>query len=322
MTPRILAALAIAVALGPHRVAADAPKLQTVRVAKAIATSYPFTVLEIGDAAKIWQSVGLKLDVVSFKGDAQLQQGLASGAVDFGIGSGPAMAYHGKGIPAVAVASMMGNPADMALIVSNRSGITSVAQLKGKKIGVTTAGSLTDWLVHELARRQGWGSDGITTVPMGATEARIAAMDRGDIDGTAQDSTVGYELERQKKAKVLVTFGSIVKNFETHVIFARDAVIAQNPDEVSRFLRGWFKTIEYMKGHREQSIAVASKVLGLETAIVTRAYDDDMAAFSTNGAFNAASIESVRGSLKELGLVDTTPDIKTMYVTRFVPVKT
>lgn len=323
MPYRLIAALVALLFVAPSlAAAADAPKTITVRAGKAIATSFPFTVLDIGESAGIWKSVGIDLQIVSFRGDAQLQQGLASGAVDFGLGSGPAMAYHAKGIPAVAVASMMSSPVDMALIVSNRSGITSVGQLKGKKIGVTTAGSLTDWLVHELSRRQGWGSDGIITVPMGATEARIAAMDSGQIDGTAQDASVGYTLEAQRKAKNLVTFGSVVKAFETHVIFARDQVIAQNPDEVTRFLRGWFKTIQYMKTHREQTIDVATKVLGYPRAVVARAYDDDMNAFSTNGTFDQKAIETVRGSLKELGLVETTPDLKSMYTTKFVPVKT
>ena len=36
----------------------------------------------------------------------------------------------------------------------------AIDQLKGKKIGISSAGSLTDWLAKELARKQGWGPHG------------------------------------------------------------------------------------------------------------------------------------------------------------------
>jgi NitT/TauT family transport system substrate-binding protein len=315
--------LALAVALGLTAAAgsAQAPQLMTVRAGKAINTAYPFAVLEIGVDAHIWETVGLKLEISSFKGDAGLQTALTSGAVDVGLGSGPAMGYHSKGVPATAVAAMMGPPADMGIVVAENTPVKSVADFKGKRLGVTTAGSLTDWLVHELSRRQGWGPDGIQSVAMGATEARIAALQSGDIAGSVQDSSVGYELEEKKEGKVFETFGNFVPKFYTHVIFARDDLIAKNPDLVRRFLRGWFKTIAYMKTHKKETVASAMATLQMSQTVVSRSYDTDMPAFSTDGSWDPASIEVVRRSLKDLGIMDTEPDPKTMYTAAFVPVK-
>ena len=42
--------------------------------------------------------------------------------------------------------------------------IDKVADLKGKKISVSTVGGLTDWMVHEVSRQQGWGPDGIDVI--------------------------------------------------------------------------------------------------------------------------------------------------------------
>jgi hypothetical protein len=42
---------------------------------------------------------------------------------------------------------------------------------------------------------------------------------------------------------------------------------------------------------------------------------------SLDGAFDAASVAAVAHSLKELGIMETEPDPKTIYTAKFVPVK-
>jgi hypothetical protein len=42
---------------------------------------------------------------------------------------------------------------------------------------------------------------------------------------------------------------------------------------------------------------------------------------SSDGAWDPASVEAVAKSLKELGIMDTVPDPKTIYNAKFVPVK-
>ena len=292
-----------------------------IHVGRAVVNAFAFAALEVGVDAHIWDKVGLKLDITSFKGDAQLQQGMASGSIDFGLGGGPAMGYRAKGVPAIAVATMYGPPSDMGIVIAMNSPVKSVADFKGKKIGVTTSGSLTDWLVQELSRRQGWGSDGIESVAMGSTEARVAALQSGEIAGTVQDIGIGYELETQNKGKVFNNFGNFVQKFETHVIFATDDMINKHPDITQRFLKGWFMTVAYMRTHKAQTVTSIAKVLGEPEPIVGRLYDNDMAAMSSDGAWDPASVAAVAKSLKELGIMDTEPDPKTIYNARFVPVK-
>jgi ABC-type nitrate/sulfonate/bicarbonate transport system substrate-binding protein len=293
----------------------------TIRVGRAIVTAFPFATFEVGNDAHIWDKVNLKLDISSFKGDAQLQDAITAGQIDFGLGGGPAMGYRSKGVPAIAVASMYGPPTDMAIVIAENGPIKSVADLKGKKLGVTTSGSLTDWLVHELARRQGWGSEGIESVAMGSTAARVAALEAGQIAGSVQDIGVGYELQAQGKGKVLQTFGNFVQKFETHVIFATDTMVNNHPDIVQRFLKGWFMTVAYMRTHKAETVRSIAPVLGESEAIVGQLYDNDMPAMSSNGAWDPAAVEAVAKSLQALGIMDRVPDPKTIYTSRFVPVK-
>jgi ABC-type nitrate/sulfonate/bicarbonate transport system substrate-binding protein len=317
----IAALLGISVMFAASTRGAQTAPPDEIRVGRAVVNAFAFAVFEVGNDAHIWDKVGLKLDIASFKGDAQLQQGMTAGSIDFGLGGGPAMGYRAKGVPAIAVATLYGAPSDMGIIIAQNSAVKSVADFKGKKIGVTTSGSLTDWLVHELSRRQGWGSDGIDSVAMGSMEARVAALQSGEIAGTVQDVGVGYELESQGKGKVFNNFGNFVQKFETHVIFASDDMIAKHPDIVKRFLKGWFMTVAYMRTHKAETVKSIVPVLGETPAIVGRLYDNDMAGMSSDGAWDPASVAAVAKSLKELGIMDTEPDPKTIYNPNFVPVK-
>src|SRR6266853_6980842 len=152
-----LIGLLAALALWP---AGAAFGLDKIRLGKAVPNSFAFGATEVGIEAKIFEQEGLEIEVTSFRGDAQLQQALAAGSIDVGLGSGPGLGFRVKGAPMIGVAAMYGAPRNLALLVSAKSPIRSVAELKGKRIGVTTVGSLTDWLVRELSRQQGWGSVG------------------------------------------------------------------------------------------------------------------------------------------------------------------
>jgi NitT/TauT family transport system substrate-binding protein len=317
----VAALLGVAVITAAAAPAARAADLITVRAGRAIVNSFPFAMLEVGQDAHIWEKVGLKVEIDSFKGDAQLQQAMTAGSIDFGLGGGPAMGYRAKGVPAIGVAVLYGAPGDMAIMIAPNGSIKNINDLKGKTLGVTTAGSLTDWLVHELARQRGWGSDGIQSLAMGSTEARLAAMQSGQIAGSVGDIGVAYELEEQGKGKLFQTFGNFVTKFETHVIFASDDMVAKHPDVVAKFLKGWFMTIAYAKTHKAETIASTKNVLKESDFVLSKVYDNDMPGMSLNGEFDAASVAAVAKSLKELGIMDTDPDPKTIYTSKFVPVK-
>src|SRR5262250_3770020 len=174
--------------------AGAAVALDKIRLGKAVPNSFAFGAAEVGIDAKIFEQEGLDIAVSSFRGDAQLQQALAAGSLDVGLGSGPGLGFRAKGAPAIGVAAMYGPPANLALVLPFGSPIRTIADLNGKRIGVTTVGSLTDWLVRELSRQQGWGSDGMQILALGQMQARLAAMDRGELDGLVLEAANGYDL--------------------------------------------------------------------------------------------------------------------------------
>src|SRR5260370_36085607 len=295
--------------------------LDEVRLGKAVPNSFAFGAAEVGIEAKIFESEGMAIEVTSFRGDAQWQQARAAGSLDVGLGSGPGLGFRAKGAPAIGVAAMYGPPANLALVLPFDTPIRAIGDLKGKRIGVTTAGSLTDWLVRELSRQQGWGSDGIQILALGQMQARMAAIRRGELDGMVIESATGYELEEAGKARNFILFGDIAKDFYTHVIYATDDMIDKRPNLLRRFLRGWFKTIAFMRANKDFVVASEARTLEGNPSCADNIYDRQIAGFSADGAWDPEAIDVIRASLKELGILGAVPEAKAIYNDQFVPVR-
>ena len=202
---------------------------EKLRVGKAVAFAWTFTPLDIGMQTGIFAKHGLEIEASAFNGDARMQQGLTADSIDIGIGSGPGMAFMVKGVPAKAVGAMAGVPRNMAVMVGYNSSIRTVDDLKGKKFGVTTVGSLTDWIGKRIGTLKGWGPTGITTVPIGGMPPARAAIKTGEIDGYIGALEVGYSLEEAKEWRVITSATPFVEEFITHVFFVREDVIAEAP---------------------------------------------------------------------------------------------
>jgi NitT/TauT family transport system substrate-binding protein len=320
--PRILRAVSsAAAAILALALVAPASAAEKLRVGKAVAFAWTFTPLDVGIQMGIFAKHGIEVEASAFNGDAKLQQGLTSDSVDIGIGSGPGMAFMVKGVPAKAVGVMAGVPRNMAVMVGYDSPIKTVDDLKGKKLGVTTVGSLTDWIGKRIGTQKGWGPAGITTVPVGGMPPARAAIKTNQIDGYIGALEIGISLEEAKEWRVITSAMPFVDHFITHVFFVREDVIAQRPQAVKAFLQGWQDTIAFMKANKVKTVEITSKVIQVAPSVIERAYDQQIGIFSDDLSFDPRAVAVLKESFIEMGLLKDIPEDKAMFTTQFLPVK-
>ena len=310
-----VAGLAVLASFGPGAARAEA----TLRVGKAIALPFDFTPLDVGVAKGFYQKHGLEIEAVNFAGSAKLQQGLAADAVDIGLGSGPELSFVAKGNTDLGIAAFAGPAAGLVLIARPDAGIDKPADLKGKKISVSTVSGLTDWMVHQVSQQQGWGPDGIKNTPLGSDEAQVAALRTKDIDGMAIDVAGAYTLQAAGDAKIVLRFSTIVPDFINHITYATDKIMAEHPDEVREFLAGWFETVAWMRQHRDETVAIAAPVMHKSPEIAGRAYDEVMPSLSDTGKFDPKALKVLAGSFVEMKLLPDEPDMSKLYTEKFLP---
>jgi len=314
-TPRLGAAL-FAAALA--WLACGGAAADPLRVGKAV-VNFGFLPLDFGIAAGLFQREGVAIEPISFTGGAKLHQALTAGSLDIALGGGTDMAFIMKGAPERAIASVTSSPSFLGITVGADTGIRNLDGLKGKKLGVTSPGSLTFWLVQELDRSRGWGDAGATPIVIGGSFAiDAAAIKTKQVDGVLANTGIGYALEEQGIGKLVAPASAYVGEFELFTIFASAQLMDKNADGIRRFLRAWFRSVAAMKQHRDETIAMASKVTGLSPAVEAREYDLLMPQFSSDGRFKPQALERLRGILADLKVVDEPVDFKKLLTERFL----
>ena len=313
---RLALTAALVTAYGLSAEAAD-----KVHVAKSADVAWTFVVLDIGKQEGIFQKYGIDPEISALGGDAKVQQALAAKSLEFGLGSGPSMAFVAKGAPVYAVAAFAAEPRNIAVVIGKDSPIKTVADLKGKTLAVTTAGSLTDWLAHRIGVQEGWGADGVKTLALGGFGPALAALRTNQIDGIMAAIEAGYGLEEKGEGKVLVGMEKYAPKFITHVVYARKDIIADNPDLVNRFLKGFFATIAFEKANKAKTTEIAMQVLHQSKAVMDRTYDYEISMFEDDGHFDPAAVEVIKDSFVGMHILDHKPPNDQLFTTQFLPVK-
>jgi NitT/TauT family transport system substrate-binding protein len=310
-------ALKLAVALlGLGLIAAQA---EILRVGKAGREAFSFVPVDIGVRTGIFKQHGLDIEIANFGGDARLQQAMAADSIDISLGSGPGLAFIVKGSPVKGIAAMAGPPLLFALVARNDGSVTSVDDLKGRPVAVSTVGSVTSWIVSEVSRQKGWGYDGMTQVPIGENSTRIAAVKSKNVDACIVDLASALNFVQRGDGKILLRFGDLVKDFHIHVIFATDKAIAARPDALRAFLDGWFETIALMRKDKAKSVEIAADVMGTDITTASAIYDELMPMFSDDGKFNPKALAVLSRSFVEMKTLSAEPDMSTLYTEKFLP---
>ena len=214
---RTLSFIALALAALVYRAPLDpAHALDKVHAGTAVAL-WAFLPLQIGQEQGIWQKYGIDLDITNNGSDAKLQQALTAGSIDFGLGSGAAMAFAAKGSPVHAVAAFAEEPKTVTIIVAEDSPVKGPADLKGKLVVMPGVGSVSEWLVWQMAIQQGWGKDGIRTAGQGSIAANIAAIKTHQADAMTGPPEVGYLLEKEGEGHVAFSLAQFAPHFHAHI---------------------------------------------------------------------------------------------------------
>ena len=308
----LASALLLAGALTP--VAAE-----TLRVGKAGRDAFSFVPADIGARTGIFRQYGVDIEISSFGGDARLQQAMAADGIDVGLGSGPGLAFVAKGSPVKGIAAMAGPPLLFALVVRNDAAVASLDDLKGRKVGVSTVGSVTSWIISEVSRQKGWGYDGMAQVPIGDDANRIAALKTRSLDGAIVNLAQALNFVQRGEGRVLLRFGELVKDFHIHVIFATDKAIAGKPEALRGFLKGWFQTIAFMRKNRNETVEIAKDVMGTDAQTTNAIYDELMPMFSDTGRFDPNALAVLRKSFVEMKTLPEEPDMSKLYTEAFLP---
>jgi NitT/TauT family transport system substrate-binding protein len=136
------------------------------------------------------------------------------------------------------------------------SGISSVKELKGKKIGVSGLGSRSDLIARVILRRAGLDPvKDVEVVAAGLSPARALAVSKNLIQGAPLTRDVA---EEAKKLGIKILDVNAVPVL-TDLLITTRSYIKREEDTMRRFMKGYAAAIHHFVTRREDSLTILKK---------------------------------------------------------------
>ena len=222
--------------------------------------------------AKLFEKYGLDAEVITVMGSGIGSKALISGNLDI----------IPIATPTVIAADLAG--ADMAILAHTmpavvhalmvRPDIKRPEDLKGKRIGVSSLGSLTDFLVRSIAKKKGLNPDrDITLLTTGGSDTeRVMALKAGVVDAAAV-SHPGYGLARRMGFNMLWDSAKEL-DYPWMEITTRRAAIKNDRELITNYMKAHLEGIALFKRDRDFGVKVIKKTLKVtDDELVNESYD-------------------------------------------------
>ena len=211
--------------------------------------------------AKIFEKYGLDADVVVVNGSGIASRALVGGSVAISpIATPTVMSAVLAGSDMVILAHTMPGVVQALMV---RPEIKRAEDLKGKIVGVTTFGSLTDFLVRHLAKLKGLNPDkDFALLQIGGDAERFISLKQGKIQAAAL-SHPAYILAQRAGFSLLWDFFKEV-DYPWSEIATTRTQIQKDRDLVMRYMRAHLEGIARFKQEPELAKKVIKKVLRLD----------------------------------------------------------
>lgn len=274
--------------------AQELKKIRLVHDGLSVATAVTWVGMESG----LFEEYGLDVEEIFI-------QNASNGGVEALLGVD---LFLGSGNPIAPLQKIIGG-SDIVFLGSHANlthykfgisaGITSLGDLKGKKIGMSGIGGRSDLIARVVLRRA--GIDPVKEVDMvsvGYSPARAAALSRNLIQGAPLSPQVALEAERLGIKVLNIRAVPII----TALLITTRSIIKRDEKILRSFMKGYLAATHYYLTHREESIRIMREHVSVADSTVLDAMYSSLA--DQLAPWPAPNMEAVQALLDAAGVID------------------
>lgn len=243
---------------------------------------------------------GLDVDVTVGQGGAAIAAALQSGGADIGILNYVSL-FSGaaNGLPLSIVApDSLGGRVDPGLYVMKNSGISDVADLKGKNVGVISTGSISDLLTNVQLEAAGLSASDVTYVSVPVPTA-VAALTGGQVDAMFLDQPSSLQATNEGAVRLFSGFSGEAADLPIGGYIASNTWIADHSGTIKKFRAAIAEAVAANKADPK----LAASVVPTYTAITAEQMPDIvMPTFADSLDIDA--LQRVPDLMQKYGLLD------------------
>jgi ABC-type nitrate/sulfonate/bicarbonate transport system substrate-binding protein len=193
----------------------------------------------------LFREEGLDPELIFMKA-AQTVPAMLAGGIDFGTATGTAVAAAVNGVDVRIILAMTDKPSFDLIAVPS---ITTVQQLRGKKLGVTTYGALAEILARQILIAHKVPTDQVTFLPLGTSDVTYLALKAGTIDATMlqiPQSLLAMDEGFRKLASGADVYRAVQGGLTT-----TKATITERPELVTKMIRTTQRALRLIRNDKK-----------------------------------------------------------------------
>ncbi len=206
-----------------------------------------------------------------------------------------------------------------------RSGITSIADLKGKKVAVEQ-GTVDHYLLLLALKEAGIAEKDIQLVPL-LTDAAAAAFVAGKVDAVGAFPPFTSKALERPGSRAIATSAEFPGAIPDHLVVTSD-LVKDRPKDVQALVNTWFDTLQYMRDNEDAAATIMAKKAGVSvdeyksydagTTLFTRQQNLDAFTPGTTSAHLNYQASEIADFLVSTKLIDTRPELDGLLDEQFV----
>ncbi|MFC7396728.1 ABC transporter substrate-binding protein [Chelatococcus sp. GCM10030263] len=322
------AALAVLAATGAQAQAPEKPDLVLGVGGKPLLYYLPLTIAE---RKGYFKEEGLNVTINDFGGGAKSLQALIGGSVDVVAGAYEhTIRMQAKNQDIRAVIELGRFPGIVLGVKKDKAGeIKTIADLKGKKIGVTAPGSSTNFFVNYLIAKAGGNPKDAAYIGVGGGMSAVAAMEKGEIDAISNLDPVISKLETDGEITILADSRTEQGTREIFggsnpaaVVYIKGDFIEKNPATVQHVVNAFYKALKWLATASPDDIAatVPQEYWLGNKDLYMRAVKASKDTYSVTGIIPPEGMKSANDMLKQFDpeLASANIDLAKTFTDKFV----
>ncbi|WP_016833280.1 ABC transporter substrate-binding protein [Herbaspirillum lusitanum] len=247
---------------------------------------------------------GLDVELQSQQAGVDAENELLAGAVQAVVGYyDHSIDLQSKGKEVLSITQLLVVPGGMEMVRSDlATQVRSMADLKGRTLGVTGLGSSSSFLAQYLASRNGLKTSDYSMLPVGAGNTLIAALKQKRVDVVWTTEPTTSMLLASGEAKVLVDMSSVDGTkaalgglYPASSLYVHRSWMNSHKAESQKLARAFVRTLQYIQTHSAEEIAakMPADYYGGNKALYVQALKASLPMYSPDGKMPAEGPEVV-----------------------------
>jgi NitT/TauT family transport system substrate-binding protein len=276
---------------------------------------------------------GLDVELLTEPSGVDAEDELLAGAVQGVVGFyDHCIDLQSKGKFVESIVQLSHAPGEVELVATKKANeIKSPADWKGRTLGVTGLGSSTNFLTQYIAVKNGLKLGDVTSLPVGAGNTFIAALQQGKIDGGMTTEPTISRLLKMGDAKILLdmrTDESTKKilggTYPAASLYMQNPWVETHKEVTQKLANAFVRTLHFIATHSAAEIAdkMPKDYYAGDREMYVKALADGKGMFTSDGRMPPEGPKTILAVLSAFSrnLKGKTIDLSRTYTTQYVDV--